>query len=625
VQFSESLKILRNKFIEENKEIFDKIEESKKTGTFKSSNFDQIYLKHFLEIFEASNFYSTKLLQLYEEILYLYHFFHYTDYSIKVKDYYKNNDIDTELLVKKAQSIVQIITAKNVIEKHIKKLAEEIGIKNLNTEIYDNNFISLKEYLTAIKSGKNKKLYHSGDEEFLVSKIILNEKGFIEEQLKIDNRIFYTFKSEHIIEMARVSKPGIYIIANIPYNQFSESAFYILFVTKGDAYLVDNNIHSLRNFISRNENRFIERRTNDTYLPWEIINNFIDNISQDKTLLDSKSDFSFRVIGTLSEINPTDTLGLISIIDTCLYTFSKTDFLKNTSVALKISMLDVNFLEKPENKSLILYKNHIPSITDLDLNWNPEKFNLPSENSGNYLESYIKKVPLDLKKIKRDELTSLEQIEKKIIYTNRQLATKKLEAKIKNDYNKNREKVLKNLTDFIRKQFDIKPEYYIKRALKDKEYCYTKYSQFGDDPETVSESIKEKILSIKYNYKTIYGNQYWAKIFHIAKHENCNYCNKYHGRYEFLLRFKDIEQFIEFFELSEKEYKKLPIQMRKYFNQARTLYDGNSILNDLDPITNIENPWWGGDNPYIVISFNLCGFCYRKFKRKLKNDIQKKI
>lgn len=633
MQINEALEILRKEFIERNKDFFEKIERSKKTGVFKCStikDFNQFYLRDILKIFRVSNFYSTKLLQIYEEILYLYDFFPFNDYSIKINKYYKNDNIDTDSIIKEIQHIAQIIKAKNVIEKHVKELSKEIGIKNLDIKTLDNDFSSLKQYLKAIESGKKKKLFHSGDEEFLVSKIPLNGKGFIEEEFKIDNRVFYTSKSEHIIEMARVSKPGIYIIANIPYDEYSESAFYILFVTKGDAFLIDNNIHSFRDVIKRNEDRFIERRTDNTYLPWEIIMNFLENKNEDKTVVNPKSSFSFKVIGHLSDVNPTDSLGIIAIIDTCLYTFSKTRFLKNSSVALKIDMLDTEFLKQSENNALVTYKNNIPAITDIDLNWDPDKFDLPKENSGSYLEPDIKKVPLNLKNIKRNELTSLEQTQKKLTYMTRKQVAKKLEKKLKKDYEKNWDKVKRDLTVFIQKHFLTSSEYFIKKSLMDKEYEYIKYCSFADNMKENSKPIKEKILTIKYNNNIIYGNyDRWARRkFLVMEQEDCIYCNKHHGRYEFLLKIKDFRQFVDFFELSESEIKKLPIQMKKYFNQARVLYNGNSILQDLDPISQIENPWWSeGFNyePYIIISFSLCGFCYKKLKRRLKNDIQRKI
>jgi hypothetical protein len=60
-------------------------------------------------------------------------------------------------------------------------------------------------------------------------------------------------------------------------------------------------------------------------------------------------------------------------------------------------------------------------------------------------------------------------------------------------------------------------------------------------------------------------------------------------------------------------------QMKKYLNQSTTAYFGNSILDDLDPVTLITNPWFIADvafneikfyqrsNPAYFIHFHLCG------------------
>ena len=524
----------------------------------------------------------------------------------------------------------------------MRELAKNIGINQLNLSNYDDEFVSLKQYIKAMETAKKKKLYHHGDEEFLVSKIPINGKGFIESDLKIDSRVFYTFKSEHIIEMARVSKPGIYLIANIPYEEYVNAAYYILFVTDGDAFLVDNNIHAFREFLSRSDERLMQRRTSDTFLPWEIISDFLDKKSDDKTLTDVDSNFSFRVIGNLSTVNHTDIFGLTAFLDTCLYTFTKTDFLKEVSVALKISMLNTIPLTKQDN-SLAIYKQNIPSISSMDLSWKPEKLDLPQENSGSYLVPFLKELPvekIDLNII-RDDLTSFEQVEKNLMYQSRKQSAEILQGEIKKDYDRNWEKVKEQLTLFIQKKFAEKRDYYIKKILEDREYQYKRYQGFGtyEEEKFQKENViieKEKILSIHCDHKIIHGkgNIYYAsseRNFHFTtfeyrgKYFPCASCNK-NGKTEYILTIKDVQVFIDFFELSEKEIKDLPKQMKKYLNQARTLYDGNSILEDLDPVSLIENPWWVCKNsnhnssPQITMSMALCKFCSKRKLRRIIYD-----
>lgn len=640
--YNNSLEFLRTKFVEENEELLKKIEKSKKTGTFQTNYFEEIYIKDFLEVFELSNFFFPELLQLYEELLYLYNFVDADSDSITVKDYCdKDGVVDIKRLKKDVEDIAKIINARKILEKHVRQLAKGIGIKKLKLdEKDDDDFISLKQYLKAIESGKKKTLSHSGDFEFLVSKIPINNKGFIyEDSLRINNKIFYTFKSEQIIEMARVSNPGIYLIANIPYDKYVNAGFYILFVTKGDSYLVDNNLHCLRDFITRNEDRLMEHRTQDTFLPWEIISNFLEKKSDDKSLINKETDFSFSVIGDLSDVNHTDIFGLTAFLDTCIYTFTKTDFLNDISVAMKIAMMDKTFLKNPDNKSLIVYKENIPLISSMDLNWDSEKFDLPEENAGSYLVPYLKEFPIEKinTSLVRDELSSLEQVEKKLTYLLRKQAANELEEKIKKDYSRNWKKVKEWLKLFVQNKFSEKHEYFIKKILEDREYSYRKYKTFssfdGNQFEGNSVLIKEKILTTIFEHKTVKvrgrgGNWYSMsdRNFHFKswidfrkEYYPCAHCEK-NGKTEYVLTISDVQQFIEFFELTKVEVRKLPKQMIKYLNQARNLYDGNSILDDLDPISQIYNPWWvsSGSEPYITLSMALCGFCKKKFNKLIE-------
>jgi hypothetical protein len=159
-KYLQSLKILREKFIEENDELLKKIKESEKTGEFKvtsSEQFEQFYMQDFLEVFSLPNFYFLELLQLYEELLYLYHFFNQDNFTINAKDFFKDDVFQKESFLKSADSAIEIIIAKKDIESHVKKLAEEIGIFNLDTSQQADNFVSLKQYLTAIEKAKNKK------------------------------------------------------------------------------------------------------------------------------------------------------------------------------------------------------------------------------------------------------------------------------------------------------------------------------------------------------------------------------------------------------------------------------------------------------------------------------------
>jgi len=110
--------------------------------------------------------------------------------------------------------------------------------------------------------------------------------------------------------------------------------------------------------------------------------------------------------------------------------------------------------------------------------------------------------------------------------------------------------------------------------------------------------------------------------------EKCLFCEKYKGRYNYVVQFLDFLQFESFFELNDKEKKKMPYQLRDFLNQERMCYSGNWILDDVDPLCLVDNPWWVGDldqfkkykrkqrdEPALFFTFNLCKYCKRKIEK----------
>ncbi len=115
----------------------------------------------------------------------------------------------------------------------------------------------------------------------------------------------------------------------------------------------------------------------------------------------------------------------------------------------------------------------------------------------------------------------------------------------------------------------------------------------------------------------------------------CDYCGRYKPKHPYILAFRDYMQFKAFFELTPKEEGRLPSQLRDYFSQNSEMYMGNSILDDLDPVDEIKNPWWRAsaleqvntgemtvsyhghpNGPDVRIIFGICGVCKRKIDKK---------
>lgn len=190
----------------------------------------------------------------------------------------------------------------------------------------------------------------------------------------------------------------------------------------------------------------------------------------------------------------------------------------------------------------------------------------------------------------------------------------------------------------------------LKRALEDRPYPMTAYRHFGFQEKGITEGSDYGIVHKYVLYKSKSSKEYFnlrCRDSSIAVssfvHKNtpseysyyndfryCSCCEKHKKRYDCAVQFLDYSQFKAFFELNPDEEKKLPEQLKLHLNQNRTLYVGNSILNDIDPLCSIKNPWWvagidtrAEDNeiswrncdPYLKIAFGLCGLCYRKLMK----------
>jgi hypothetical protein len=112
------------------------------------------------------------------------------------------------------------------------------------------------------------------------------------------------------------------------------------------------------------------------------------------------------------------------------------------------------------------------------------------------------------------------------------------------------------------------------------------------------------------------------------KWQKCSVCDNKKARYRYTVQFIDYRQFKDFFELTKQEDESMPFQLKTYLNQIQTRYHGNSILDDVDPLAFIDNPWWVEDpeersvvwgrrdtSPVLFLQFGLCGFCKKKAER----------
>jgi len=164
------------------------------------------------------------------------------------------------------------------------------------------------------------------------------------------------------------------------------------------------------------------------------------------------------------------------------------------------------------------------------------------------------------------------------------------------------------------------------------------YPRFTEEREI--ELKKKKILSIsdyEYPYLERYNWFYLGVLKQdtllgekrIYPDEYCMFCSYTKKKY-LKLKFIDYRQFLEFFNLKENE---IPPHMIEHLHQQRTMYVGNSILDDLDPVDGVNDPWFRSahdaksthrfahdDPPNISIVLPVCLVCLNKYKRKAKME-----
>lgn len=437
-----ALQLLRQAFLDMNPELITKIENYKVTKTFSGTiggkdghHFD---FKDFFEVLETG-FYSPYIRDLFESFLHLYFFKTCTELRVNIEDYIEHDTFNQETYIETSKALASVVTSLNIIEIYTFGLLGKFGIKKEEfLKETQNNYEKLREFLRIIRAAKNCKLQHYGDCEFILSKIRINDKPFhMTKDVTLKDNIIYTENPEQIISMAAAAKPGIYLIANIPYEQKVNLTFYFLFVNDSDALLVENNKHSYRDQIYRTktdgrggEDAWLGRRYEHVQLPLEEVLDFFENKSTDKSVIPAGSDFSFMVIKKLSECHPAHILWVQSFVDNCIQQFNTTDILQHTSYSLATEF--IKLYEKDTASQLpTLYRKNLPGLSDFDLTRDTAKIDIDSRNNGSYLVPLLSEIPV-LDVFENPPFlgpTSKKQIEAALTYERRKITAKKLEKK----------------------------------------------------------------------------------------------------------------------------------------------------------------------------------------------------
>jgi len=246
-----------------------------------------------------------------------------------------------------------------------------------------------------------------------------------------------------------------------------------------------------------------------------------------------------------------------------------------------------------------------------------------------------------------------EHIKEVIAYKKQTALAEEIKKRIVDDWKKNRKKVAKKIENIIKSK---SPEEIILRALEDKKYTFTRSEKFGDrsflEEDEITRTIgdteqsimsfkKEKILNTFIGWGNCNLNTYYlgtpkdeyTAYFGGQKYQSfkCYACGA--GMKRLIeLSFKDYKQFLGFFELKEKD---VPKELIEHLHDMNETYLGNNILDDIDPIDLIKDPWFrqGVDtvedakncvnrrydySKDIRVKIAVCERCFKKFLRRLK-------
>jgi len=651
MNLEEAKRIVQEDFQNSYKDLLKKIENSKITGSFSthigSYEYDYKKLSEFLNKGFCTEVFEDLFLSLF-----LLHFSQTVKYEIDIRTYKGSDD---HALKETVDQLYKLYQAGDVLKGHAKSLLESIGVK-------DTKFIEddkdLLEVLKILSHTKSYELQHFGENAFIVSKIPIQNKPFRMQTLSFDNRIIYTNSPDKIIQMAHVAKPGVYFVANVPYGKMEELSMYLLFRTEEDGYLIDFGKHSYREQIYRNSSKGEEGRARwlwmsieNIFLPAETVLEFFNKESEDKDVAVKDKEFPFRVIAKFDDEKDIVKLWSQYFADECIRQFRDDGVLDEVSPAVSLGFLLPQLSEHVNDNLPAEYKPHIPSVHSLDLSWSPnfiDSYDSYTEGSGAYLATLVQKLPiekLDLTVFPVESLSSLKQAQGHLVYQKRKQESKNLEKELWEDFGKNFPSVIKRIEEIVRDRAPDKDKFIVK-AFEDLAYPLGNYGVKGggfceDESPSSEENIlfwatdkfpsgtkctrigKVNGLSNRYNDIRI--------INYAVNYDTCGWC-PFKSKNKYYLQFIDAMQFMAFFGVSDKE---IPKQMLLYLNQNRTLYHGNSILNDVDPLKMVVNPWWTAkkhdpellnsedawsgynircdDQPAIFVRFNTCERCRKKF------------
>jgi hypothetical protein len=247
-----------------------------------------------------------------------------------------------------------------------------------------------------------------------------------------------------------------------------------------------------------------------------------------------------------------------------------------------------------------------------------------------------------------------------IRFEQRKEVAKAIKEQLYNDYRENAQRVFEWFKNFVTSH-DLPTV--VRCALANKKYSFMAYPDFSGRWTRFShlQVKKPTLVKLPILQEEKYGRQFYlsenealitviwtqtgtlftSEDYTIKNRVLCEHCKKFKWTTLVTLLFQDYRQVCEFFKVKPEA---LPHEIVEHLHQQNDVYVGNSILDDIDPVDLIKDPWfrrhkqwqeynfdtkkeeqyedWEG-TPYLQVLIPLCERCKKKLMPRNARKMEK--
>ena len=414
---------------------------------------------------------------------------------------------------------------------------------------------------------------------------------------KIKNRVFLAIQKNKLFDFKGV--------------------FFIFLVYKGILYSTDSmerraNLFNVAG--ERNPDRYLEEEMRDVWLPFNLL---FDKTKKTDKLAVRESEYNVRKIAKLSEI-----------------------FAANPEIEYWMEMFIYRVIESiltiPVEEGMMLdagMKMLGDGKIDIEKIKEERKVEMKGELGRNdYLIDLVGK-KIDSLAVAKPALPAVlgsKKFLKDIVkFEENKFLAKQMENEIQKDFKEKSNKIYKNIKKTV---LSKGIEWVAIRSLRNLSYTHDHWEHFADASLLKNgEEYKTTILSVSDTFSISKWSMSQQPHFFSFFRENeeksdyndplsryrCCACETASLKKEVDITFRHWKAFAEFFEITEAD---IPQEMKDHLHTRNSLYVGNDIIDDVDPVELIEDPWFPdssrSDDHSMKLILYLCQRCYAKFKRR---------